>query len=143
MRDWLENRRAELIARGTSIDRPSPREDEPAEELSERQQKIARLIGRLTNNVPADVAERNSEEHARWLLAYVLDFHRREEKALWWEYFRLSDLSAEDLLEERVGLSGLKLVNVVGGTAKLSAAGDRTARRRGIAALGWSEIWKG
>ena len=118
LRDWLEDRRAELIARGTSIDRPSPKVGEAAEELSERQQKIARLIERLTNDVPADAAERNSEQHARWLLANVLDFHRREEKALWWEYFRLSDLSAEDLLEERAGLSGLKLVEIVGGTAK-------------------------
>src|SRR5262249_6844465 len=44
--------------------------------------------------------------------------HRREEKAVWWELFRLADLSAEDLLDERAGLSGLTFIQAVGGTAK-------------------------
>src|SRR5262249_50910602 len=39
-------------------------------------------------------------------------------KAVWWELFRLSDLSAEDLLDERCGLSGLSFVDEVGGTVK-------------------------
>ncbi|HTW52338.1 MAG TPA: hypothetical protein VME45_10625 [Stellaceae bacterium] len=39
-------------------------------------------------------------------------------KAVWWQLFRLSALSAEDLLDERCGLSGLSFVAVVGGTAK-------------------------
>ena len=51
-------------------------------------------------------------------LANILDWHRREEKAVWWEYFRLADLSAEDLLDERAGLSGLTFVGAAGGTAK-------------------------
>jgi hypothetical protein len=72
----------------------------------------------LTDDVPVDRAERSTEQHARWLLAYVLDWHRREDKAAWWEYFRLCDLSAEDLLEERAALSGLTFVGAVGGTAK-------------------------
>src|ERR1700738_2649410 len=38
------------------------------------------------------------------VFAYVLDWHRREEKSAWWEYFRLCDLSAEDLLDERSGI---------------------------------------
>jgi predicted RecB family nuclease len=116
LRDWLEARRAALIGQRISIDRPSPKTGEAGEDLSEWQQKIAVLVGQLTNDVPVDVAERNAEQHARWLLAYILDFHRREDKALWWEYFRLRDLSAEDLL--RAGLSGLVFVETVGGTAK-------------------------
>ena len=76
------------------------------------------MIERLTEDVPADVAERTAEQHARWLLAHTLDWHRREQKALWWECFRLSDLGAEDLLDERAGLSGLTFVGVNGGTAK-------------------------
>ena len=35
---------------------------------------------------------------------------------MWWELFRLSDLSEEDLLEEQAGLSGLTLVGGDGGT---------------------------
>ena len=51
-------------------------------------------------------------------MANVIDWHRREDKAVWWEFFRLRDLSAEDLLDERCGLSGLSFVTAVGGTAK-------------------------
>jgi hypothetical protein len=36
----------------------------------------------------------------------------------WWEYFRLSDLPAEDLLDERASLGGLKFVEAEGGTLK-------------------------
>ena len=118
LRDWLETVRTNLIGQGTIIDRPTAKTGEAGEELTDWQQKIELLVCRLTHDVPIEVAERSAEQQGRWLLAYILDFHRREEKALWWEYFRLSDLSAEDLLEERAGLSGLTFLNAAGGTAK-------------------------
>src|SRR5262249_55769184 len=45
---------------------------------------------------------------AQWLLAQLLDWHRREDKATWWEGFRLAELDADELLEERSGLGGLR-----------------------------------
>jgi predicted RecB family nuclease len=119
LRDWLEAVRAELIRAGAVIARPIAKEGEAGEALTDWQQKIAALSIRLTHDVPADVATRTPEQHGRWLLANILDWHRREEKALWWEYFRLSALSAEELLDERAGLSGLEFMSVVGGTAKV------------------------
>src|SRR5262249_8539445 len=104
LRDWLEALRTGLINAGTVIERPVPKTGDASQYSTDWQQKIAVLIHRLTEDVPLDIAERNTEQHARWLLAYILDWHRREEKAVWWEYFRLSDLSAEDLLEERAAL---------------------------------------
>jgi len=118
LRDWLENLRAELIKAGAIIDRPALKTGEAGEDLTDWQQKIAALVARLTHDVAVDPAQRNAEQQARWLLAYILDWHRREQKAVWWEYFRLSDLSAEDLLEERAGLSGLAFLETAGGTAK-------------------------
>lgn len=118
LRDWLETLRTELIKQGTAIERPEAKSGDASEELTDWQKKIAAFIERLTHDVPVDVAERTPEQHARWLLANVLDFHRREEKATWWEYFRLSALSAEDLLDERAALSGLNFMEAVGGTAK-------------------------
>ena len=118
LRDWFEELRAGLIKAGASIDRPSPKAGDASEDVSAWQQKIAELINRLTHDVPIDKAERTGEQHARWLLANILDWHRREDKAAWWEYFRLCDLSAEDLLEERNAVSGLRFVDAVGGTAK-------------------------
>ena len=112
LRDWLESQRAELIEAGTAVPRPEAPEGAPSEGLGDWQEKIDGLIEKLTSDVPADVAERTAEQHARWLLAHTLDWHRREQKALWWEYFRLSDLTAEDLLDERAGLAGLTFVSV-------------------------------
>jgi hypothetical protein len=100
------------------VPRPVATEGAPSEALGDWLEKINALIERLTGDVPADVAERTAEQHARWLLAHTLDWHRREQKALWWEYFRLSELGAEDLLDERAGLSALAFVGVNGGTAK-------------------------
>lgn len=118
LRDWLESQRSELIAQNAPIDRPVPKAAEASEDLSEWQQKVAKLIALLTGDVPPDAAHRSREQHARWLLAYVLDFHRRENKAVWWEHFRLKALSEDDLLEDRAGLGGLIFVKTVGGTEK-------------------------
>jgi len=118
LRDWLETHRDDLVAAGTDVPRPEAPEGAPSEQLSEWQEQINALIAQLTGDVPPDPADRTPEQHARWLLAHSLDWHRREQKALWWEYFRLSDLAAEDLLEERAGLSGLTFIGLTGGTAK-------------------------
>jgi uncharacterized protein len=118
LHEWLETLRVELVANGQEIPRPQPREASLSDKVTEWLLKINAIAERLTVGVPVDPGERDREQHARWLLANILDWHRREEKAVWWEYFRLADLSAEDLLEERCGLSGLAFLGVVGGTAK-------------------------
>jgi predicted RecB family nuclease len=118
LRDWLEVVRASAIAEGERIERPDLTEAVASEELSERQLKVAALVDRLTLGVPDAQSERTPEQHARWVLAHCLDWHRREKKVSWWEYFRLCDLPAEDLLDERAGLGCLVFVAEVGGTAK-------------------------
>jgi predicted RecB family nuclease len=118
LRDWLEVQRAKLMADGVEVPRPQPGDGTPNEKINDWLIRINALIARLTADVPADPKQRNDEQQARWILANVVDWHRREEKAVWWEYFRLADLSVEDLREERAGLSGLTVVGAVGGTAK-------------------------
>jgi uncharacterized protein len=118
LRDWLETLRTSAIASGDIVDRPSLPEAEPGEALSERQLKIAALVDRLTSEIPDDPLERTPEQHGRWILAHILDWHRREKKVSWWEYFRLADLPAEDLLDERAGLGDLTFEGTTGGTAK-------------------------
>ena len=113
LRDWLEDRRDELIAQGTEVPRPAPGQEEPSEELSERQELVAALIERLTAGIPIDPEERTNEQQARWVLAYLLDWHRREEKAVWWEYFRLAALTAEELTNERAALASLSLMGEI------------------------------
>ncbi|AMN39051.1 TM0106 family RecB-like putative nuclease [Rhodoplanes sp. Z2-YC6860] len=118
LRDWLEGVRTAVIQSGAAIDRPAPEPGEASEELTEWQEKVAALVSRLTHGVPIDPTERTAEQQARWLLANVIDFHRREAKSAWWEHFRLAALSAEDLLEERAALSELVFVEAAGGTTK-------------------------
>jgi predicted RecB family nuclease len=118
LRNWLEGIRAELITKGNVIERPVAPSAEPSAARSQWQIRIDALVSRLTGNVPAEVRERSPEQQGRWILAYILDWHRREEKAVWWEYFRLSALANEDLLEEKAGLANLTFVETVGGTVK-------------------------
>src|SRR6185369_6833704 len=58
--------------------------------------------------IPETREARTPDQHARWLLAYLLDWHRREDKAAWWEYFRLRDLPEEDLFDEPQAIAGLE-----------------------------------
>ena len=118
LRNWLEGVRAELITQGNVLERPAAPSPEASEERSAWQIRIDALIARLTADVPDEMRERSPEQQARWILAHVIDWHRREEKAVWWEYFRLSALAPEDLLEEKAGLANLVFVSAAGGTAK-------------------------
>lgn len=119
LRDWLETERNSLVQNGTVIPRPPIGEGAPPEELEDRLKAVAALVEELTHDVPADNGEQTREQHARWLLAQLLDWHRRESKATWWQYFKLADMDDEDLLDERQALSGLEFVN-------------RTPRERGL-----------
>src|SRR5690606_39450786 len=92
------------------------REDAPRPALDERARSVPALAARPRDDVPDDRLERTAEQHARWIMSHTLDFHRREDKSVWWEYFRLAALSDEDLMEERCAIAGLAFVATVGGT---------------------------
>ena len=107
MRDWLERERQALVLAGHRIARPPISDGAPPETVDERQRKTAALAEALMRDVSADPAQRSDEDAGRWLLANLLDWHRRESKADSWEYFRLKDLTDEDLLDEKGPISGL------------------------------------
>lgn len=115
LRDWLEAERGKLVTDGVEIPRPEPGH-EASEELSERQARVNALVDRLMSDIPADSELRTTEEQARLTLAYLLDWHRREEKATWWEYFRLADLTPEELVDEKAALGNLTPVGSAGET---------------------------
>jgi predicted RecB family nuclease len=123
LRNWLERERLQFEGGGTSLPRPEISEGAPSESVGERQRRTTELAEKLVNGVSADPELRTEEEAARWLLANLLDWHRRESKAEWWEYFRLSDLTDEDLIDERSALSGLQFLERVG--AKRNIPVDR------------------
>lgn len=119
LRDWLEEQRSAVVADGEEVPRPDALSDgAPKESLDERQQRLRALMDRLLHEVAFEREARSREEQARWLLAHMLDWHRREEKAPWWEYFRLSEQGPEDLLDENEGVAGLVFAGREGGTDK-------------------------
>ena len=116
LRDWLERVRAELERGGTQLKRLTNDDGEASERVAERQDAVDQLFAKLTEDLPIDPAERTAEQQAQWLAAGVLDFHRREDKAAWWEFFRLHDCTPEELAEESLALVGLEYKSSVGGT---------------------------
>lgn len=119
LRDWLEERRQELVDRGEVIARPPVLDGEAAEEVEERCAEVQALMDDLLRDIPDDPADRTADQRACWLVAHMLEWHRREDKVPWWEYFRLRDLPDDELADERAGLAGLRFVGTAeGGTAK-------------------------
>lgn len=118
---WLERLRRELVDAGGDVPRPEPGQSEASPELSAKQQRVNAAAARLLEGVPVDPEERNGEEQAQWILANILDWHRREEKAGWWEKYRLEGLAADDLFDEKSGLGGLRFVEGVPASGKLPA----------------------
>lgn len=119
LRDWLEGLRAGLVADGAVVPRLDPPTPDVSEDLSERQARVAELIRRLSEGIPIDEVERTNEQQAEWILANILDWHRREDKAVWWEHFRLAALSADELMDERAALSRLTYIADVPSTSKI------------------------
>jgi len=100
LRDWLEGQRGTLISHGKNIPRLKPGDGAPTENITEHQQRIRPLFDALVENIPFEKENRSVEQQAKWLLANMLDWYRREKKSFWWEVFRLQDLTDEELLEE-------------------------------------------
>lgn len=110
LRDWLERERNTMQQAGHAILRPEVKDGATPEKVSERQQRTAELGARLRHGISEEPSERDEGQQAVWLLSHLLDWHRRESKAAWWEYYRLAELPDEDLLDERAALAGLHFV---------------------------------
>lgn len=114
LRDWLEKLREEQIAKGIAIDRPPLRDGEAEPKLDDKARAVEALRAPLLSAIPAESEHRTPAQRAQHLLAYLLDWHRREDRAGWWEYYRLCELPEADLIEEPRALAGLAYVCDVG-----------------------------
>lgn len=106
LRRWLESLRSELVQSGVDVPRPAT-EDKLKKEPTERTARAIELRERLLDGVPAEAGDPAHPHHWRWLLAYLIDWHHREEKAEWWEFFRLRELPEDALLDEPNAIAGL------------------------------------
>ena len=112
LRDWLEERRKEVVAAGQEVVRPASRslaasDEIPPEAPTEEDDLAARLLdGRV--DPPTD-ADDDEETRARWLMAHLLRWHRREDKPEWWRYFdRVLHCDEADLLDDTEAIAGLR-----------------------------------
>ncbi|HTK43825.1 MAG TPA: TM0106 family RecB-like putative nuclease [Patescibacteria group bacterium] len=129
LREWLEARRLDLARKvGPFLPRP-PLQPEAAEArpMTPREERVAELVAALTDGVPADERERSAAQQATWLLAQLLDWHRREDKSFWWRFYALADMTDEELVEEREPLAGIELIEDVAADGR---GGGRLQRYR-------------
>ena len=109
LRDWLGEQRAALAAELGDLPRPTAPEPEQVED-NEAQQAVNALVDTLAAGLPDDASDRSDGEQGRWLLAQLLNWHRREGKSFWWRYFYLRDeLTDAERREESDALGELTI----------------------------------
>src|SRR5713101_3391594 len=113
LRDWLEGERRKLEARGIVVPRLQDKSGDTTERLQKKLDLVAELTERLSRGIPADPKARSKQQSGQWLLAQLLSWHRREDKRAWQEGYRLADSTDEELLDERVGLTGMRFAERV------------------------------
>ena len=111
---WLEGLRRDLLAlTGQPVPRPPLRDDEREQER-ESAAEVAAVFETLTAGLPDEDDGLDDEQRARRLLAHLLEFHRREEKSMWWEFFDRCGFSAEEHVADRSTLGALRYVGEAG-----------------------------
>ncbi len=115
LRDWLEERRLQAERDfGDVVPRPVPEDNAPSEDLVRDRAEVEALVESLTADLPP-AEDRSVEEQATWLLAQLLDWHRREDKSTWWEFFhRMEEMTEEELIEDRGPIARLTYEGIVG-----------------------------
>ena len=107
LRDWLEQQRSVLAAELGDLPRPKVPEPEETED-SPAQQAVHVLVDALIARLPDDAEDRSDDERGRWLLAQLLNWHRREAKSFWWRHFYLrEELTDEERRDESDALGEL------------------------------------
>jgi uncharacterized protein len=109
LRDWLLDRRSEAwTAHGVEHRYTPPDPHVPTDEARAIDDETRALMERLVDGIPEDAQQRNGDEQARRLLADLIDYHRREQRAVWWRFFELCAKDHEQLLEDLEAITGLE-----------------------------------
>jgi len=115
LRAWLEARRDEAgAAAGQPLPRPAAPGSEPAEAQAAAAAEMAELAARLVDGLPADPAAGTPHQAATWLLAQLLDWHRREARPEWRAHFRRLELDGEALVADAEAIGQLVHLAEVG-----------------------------
>jgi predicted RecB family nuclease len=101
LRDWLEELRVE--GGGDAVyARPEHSDGQPSDGQQQLIDEVAQLQADLLEGVPD--LDRDDEQQGRWLLAGLLDWHRRESLPEWWEYYDRLEQTDEELVQDAAAL---------------------------------------
>jgi predicted RecB family nuclease len=115
LRGWLEKRRLDLESRlGAPLPRPPLTEGAASAGVAEGSAATEALTAALWEGIPVDPAARTDDQRATVLLASLLDWHRRDAKPSWWEYFARLNASDDELIEDASTLGGLVFAGEAG-----------------------------
>lgn len=84
---------------------------EKSEKIKDHEARLAAYEERLLAGVPAEPAERDTEQQLKALMAQLLDFHRRAAKPAWWNLFARRDMDDEELADDAECIAGLRLLS--------------------------------
>ncbi len=122
LRDWLIEQRA-LAEQDFGVQIPWRKPGQPIEPDAAESDVVgqtAEMQAQLLRGVPTDPNERNAEQRDLWLLAQLLDYHRREAKPVYWEY--IARIDSEELIEsDSEAIGGLEPIGPaepIGGRSK-------------------------
>jgi predicted RecB family nuclease len=107
LRDWLEEQRGGLLRAGVRVERPVDGDGRPSERAVAAALRTGRLYDQLSGGLPADRSSDDEPRRATRLLADLLDWHRREARPEWWEYFRRLQLTDEQLVDDPAAVGQL------------------------------------
>jgi uncharacterized protein len=113
LRDWLEARRAELVAEGHEAARTGTRagSDDTAADAADVQEEDPLADRLLHGLVDPPAADDDEYDRARWLMGHLLRWHRREDKPEWWRFFeRILNSDEADLVTDTEAIAGLHQV---------------------------------
>lgn len=113
LQGWLESQRDELIAVGVDVPRPDdgPDADDAPDDSDD---VVLSLLDELTRDLDENIAQPTEDQRTRWLLADLLQWHRREDKPKWWWFFARRDTyEAQDFVDDSECVGGLELIGDV------------------------------
>jgi hypothetical protein len=110
--EWLrELQGKESVAYCPKIGKPKDDSEETVSKGSEAAQRRRQLATQLLEQIPDKPAAR-AKHSERWqiqeLLAQLLEFHRREDKPVWWAMFDRAAMTEAELIEDLNCLGGLQ-----------------------------------
>lgn len=108
--EWLRERQADLNVTYVpgSVDTGEAEEARPGSpERAARKHLAAAILGSLPADVPLEAAAAQRHRNKE-LLAWLLEFHRRAEKPMWWLYFERQQMTVEELWEDLDCLAGIR-----------------------------------